>query len=450
MATTYLSYTQGTPTNNKKWTWSGWIKLGGLDIGTRYIMSAYDDANNNTNIRFLDTTGRLDFQNYVSSSDAGRLKTTMYLKDPSAWYNIVCIFDSDNVTSGDRQQIWINGVRQTVFDTETYPSSGAVSIMNADTRVAEIGRRSDGTDMWNGNMAHVHFCDGQAYAASNFGSFDATSGIWVANSSPSVTYGNNGYFMKFASGATGTDSSGEGNNMTVTGTLTTTKDNPDNNFNCPNQNQNRSGMTYLNGGTTMKGVADSTTRGGFCNFALNSGKWYYELRFGDTISGEATVGICDQDVVPQRTGANINPFSTDSLRSYGYRSGGNKITAGTSAAYGNTYADGDDIGCAMDLDAGNIWFSKNGTWQNSATIAEIAAGTTTNAAYSSMVTGKYYVVAQMYENLLKTYYNFGQGSFSGTAFSGTTYQDSNGEGIFKYEVPSGFLAICTANIKANS
>ena len=72
MATTYLSYTQGTPTNNKKWTWSGWIKLGGLDIGTRYIMSAYDDANNNTNIRFLDTTGRLDFQNYVSSSDVSK------------------------------------------------------------------------------------------------------------------------------------------------------------------------------------------------------------------------------------------------------------------------------------------------------------------------------------------------------------------------------------------
>ena len=155
------------------------------------------------------------------------------------------------------------------------------------------------------------------------------------------------------------DSGDNTNTFTTAGTLTASKDNPSNNFNCPNQNQNRSGMTFLNGGTTMKGVADSTVRGGFCNFALNAGKWYYELRFGDTISGEATVGICDQDVVPQRTGANINPFSTDSLRSYGYRSGGNKITAGTSAAYGNTYADGDDIGCAMDLDAGNIWFSKS-------------------------------------------------------------------------------------------
>ena len=71
MATTYLSDTQATPTNNKKWTWSSWCKFSGT--GEQYIMSAYTDANNNTSIRFLDATNRLDFQNYVSSSDAGRL-----------------------------------------------------------------------------------------------------------------------------------------------------------------------------------------------------------------------------------------------------------------------------------------------------------------------------------------------------------------------------------------
>ena len=37
--------------------------------------------------------------------------------------------------------------------------------------------------------------------------------------------------MKFESGSFGTDSSGNGNNMTVgAGTMTRTKDNPDNNF----------------------------------------------------------------------------------------------------------------------------------------------------------------------------------------------------------------------------
>ena len=228
MATTYLSDTQATPTNNKKWTWSSWCKFSAT--GEQYIMSAYTDANNNTSIRFLDDTNRLDFQNYVSSSDAGRLKTTRYLRDPAAWYHIVCIFDSDNATSGDRQQIWINGVRETAFDTETYPSSGAASILNASGIVAEVGRRSDNANMLNGALAHTHFCDGYAYDASYFGETDSTSGIWVAKTSPSVSYGTNGFFLKYASGASGTDSSGNGNNFTMSGTITQTKDTPDNNF----------------------------------------------------------------------------------------------------------------------------------------------------------------------------------------------------------------------------
>ena len=77
-------------------------------------------------------------------------------------------------------------------------------------------------------MAHVHFCDGYAYAASDFGETDSTSGIWIAKTSPSVSYGTNGVFLKFASGATLTDSSGNGNNMTLGGgTLTALKDSPD-------------------------------------------------------------------------------------------------------------------------------------------------------------------------------------------------------------------------------
>ena len=435
--------------SEKKGSISVWFKLGNITGTDRVIIGSYYDGTYHSAMK-INSDDRLNVFDYRSGF-ISNLTPYRILKDPAAWYHVVFEWDTTQGAAADRNKIYINGVQETSFETETNYSADDIPCWNRDYTLSIGARNSD--QYYDGEMSHLYFIQGYAYAASTFGSTDATSGIWKINTSPTINYtgtGTNSSFLKFEDSSNmDLDSGSNTNTFTTAGTLTASKDNPSNNFNCPNQNQNRSGMTYLNGGTTMKGVADSTTRGGFCNFALNSGKWYYELRFGDTISGEATVGICDQDVVPQRTGANINPFSTDSLRSYGYRSGGNKITAGTSAAYGNTYADGDDIGCAMDLDAGNIWFSKNGTWQNSATIAEIAAGTTTNAAYSTIVTGKYYVVAQMYENLLKTYYNFGQGSFSGTAFSGTTYQDSNSEGIFKYEVPSGFLAICTANISTN-
>ena len=86
------------------------------------------------------------------------------------------------------------------------------------------------TGYWTGNMAHTHLIDGTQYAASDFGEFDATSGIWVPKTGPSVTYGTNGFFLKYASGAITTDSSGNGNTMTQVGTITTTKDTPQNNF----------------------------------------------------------------------------------------------------------------------------------------------------------------------------------------------------------------------------
>jgi hypothetical protein len=46
----------------------------------------------------------------------------------------------------------------------------------------------------------------------------------------SVTYGTNGFFLKFNEGALGTDSSPNGNNFTVNGSLTPAKDTPDNVF----------------------------------------------------------------------------------------------------------------------------------------------------------------------------------------------------------------------------
>jgi hypothetical protein len=67
-----------------------------------------------------------------------------------------------------------------------------------------------------------------AYDASAFGETDATTGIWKPKLNPSVTYGTNGFFLKFNEGASiGTDSSPNGNNFTVNGSLTQTVDTPD-------------------------------------------------------------------------------------------------------------------------------------------------------------------------------------------------------------------------------
>ena len=103
-------------------------------------------------------------------------------------------------------------------------------------------------------MTHVHFVDGYAYAPSTFGETDSTSGIWKPKTAPSVTYGTNGFFLKFEnSGAMGLDSSGNSNTFTtVNGTLTQNVDTPSNVFATLNPliKMQRQLSTLLNGNLT--------------------------------------------------------------------------------------------------------------------------------------------------------------------------------------------------------
>ena len=78
---------------------------------------------------------------------------------------------------------------------------------------------------------HVHFTDGYAYDADIFGETDSTTGIWKPITSPSVSYGTNGFFLDFASSSDmGNDISGNNNDWTVNGSMTQTIDTPSNVF----------------------------------------------------------------------------------------------------------------------------------------------------------------------------------------------------------------------------
>jgi hypothetical protein len=101
-----------------------------------------------------------------------------------------------------------------------------------------------------------------------------------------------------------------------------------------------------------------------------------------------------------RISASASKFGAES-RGYGYKNDGSKTNNNSDASYGATYTTGDIIGCALDLTNGAIYFSKNGAWQNSATTSEIAAGTTTNAAYTSISSSYVYLTSS--SNLWKWY-----------------------------------------------
>ena len=443
MASTRLHRTPGSSSNQVKWTWSGWIKKCTNSL-SGCLFCAFTDANNYTELDM--GSNQIDYYNVTGGGVDARRTTSAYQRDPGAWYHVVVVWDSANATPGDRMKVYINGVEQTAFSATTDPSSSLNSIMNS-TAPQETGARALGTTtFFNGYMAHVHFCDGQAYAASDFGETDSTSGIWIAKTSPSVSYGTNGYFLKFASGALGTDSSGNGNNMTVVGDLNHNKDNPDNNFatlnpNYPSNGYSSQSPTFANGNNTLTTVNASSQWGiSPSTVALSTGKWYAECKISAT-SGDTLVGILSYNWAADQY---LGYYSGD----YGYYSSNGQIQNDGGSAYGDTYTTADIIGIYLDLDNNKLYFDKNGTIQNSGTGFTITAAADTNKE-------SYMLAAQEWNSSGNGTFqwNFGNGYF-GTDLIASASADAGGEGQFKYNPSTGtfdgsskdFRAICTNNI----
>ena len=396
----------------------------------------------------------------------GRLHTDRQFKDTSAWYHLVFIIDTANVTADDRMQIWVNGVRETSFSTDVTATVDSEWYINKSGATNYIGCHS-GTagdaNCFTGEMSHMQFYDGYAYTASDFGQTDSTSGIWTIKSSgPSSTYGTNGFFMKFEDKTNlDLDSSSNALTFTTTGTLTPTNDNPSNNFATFNNNYVPSSNlpTFSNGN---KVVTHPTTAGAWRTMAatlgVTTGKWYWEC-IGGNGSGHIYNGVCSREWLqngdPDTTGPSGEMgyvFSMPSVGIYGVN--GNLVYSNTSgngnldSGYSDTYVDTDYISTYLDLDNHKIYFSKNGTIQNSGTGQDLQTGGFTYlpciSLYNSAAAG--------------AAINFGNGTFFSTKLTGTTYSDEGGLGTFKYSPNYGgaatfdgsaknFYALCTKNLK---
>ena len=425
MASTSLNITQGSG-NRRTWTYSAWIKK----ASTGVMNTMLSVRTNNFIMRFRDDGE--DLQLYEGAGTSFQLRTNRKFRDPSAWYHIVLAVDTTQGTSSDRIKLYVNGVQETSFQTSNYPSQNYDTSFN-NSNILDIGVLSSGS-YWNGSMAHIHFTDGYAYDADTFGETDATTGIWKPKTAPSVTYGTNGFFLKFEnSGAFGTDSSGNGNNFTVNGTMTQTIDTPSNVF-CTNNPLDKSAspavLTFSNGNTTAS-VDDSTPSNGTgikSGLAFNKGKYYCECKI-NAVGGSIRLGIMDIAQLTYPT--NNNPYSF--TESYHYGSNGNKENDSNQTSYGATYTTGDIIGIAMDADNGSITFYKNGTTQG--------------VAFSSLDTSITWCFYTYIYNLASVSFNFGNGYFGTTAVSSAQNPD-DGIGIFEYSPPTGYKALCTKSINS--
>jgi len=147
---------------------------------------------------------------------------------------------------------------------------------------------------------------------------------------------------------------------------------------------------------------------------FRAGKFYWEIAYSD---GGVDIGIAPSS----SSSGSLYPSGA-----YLYASGGSKwSSSGGSQSYGTAFTAECIIGVAVDLNAGKVWFSKDGVWQSG---GDPASGT--GEAFSGL-NGEFVPFVQ------DNYY-----------YSGSKLSANFGQRSFIFSAPSGFLSLCTTNLPA--
>jgi len=427
MASAYLTRTPSGAGNGNTWTFSAWVKKSNLST-TQFLIGSSTSASDFEDIRFNANTGDLSYNRYLTNKQWG-FDSSAYLRDVSGWYHVVVN------RNGTTMNYYLNGVLQTKTNEVTSTSTGD---FNTTDEVRIGGRPDTSSNTFDGLMTHVNFVDGTAYAPTSFGQSDS-NGVWIPKPSPSVTYGTNGFFLKMDnSGNMGLDSGGGSNNFTTNGTITQAKDTPSNVFATLNPLVPYSGnLNFTNGNTTMAsdgGGASWTTRWGVSTLGMSSGKYYAEAKVGDIGSNQMyALGLC-RNVGTFAPSSSVAASGNNGL---GYYSTGNIYTGGAFSNSDNdqtgvaTFTTNDIIGLAFDRTNGTAQWYKNGS-----TVGNAVTGLSTD--------GIWHFVSNFY-NTGTSSINFGNGYFGTTAVA-SAGTNASGNGIFEYDVPTGYTALSTKGL----
>ena len=438
----YMHRTPSSSGNRKTFTSSFWVKLGDTTDCALPFPSVYQNASYGA---FLSSGVIQFFIYYTGSAWQGQLYTNRVFRDPAAWYHFVIVVDTTQATSTERVRIYVNGQRETIFSTENYPNQNQDTDWNNSGEKMGIGVNANGFGGSFGEYyaAEMHYLDGYAYGPEYFGETN-DSGIWIPKEYDG-SYGTNGFKIDGRdSSDLGDDESGQGNDFTVVNLAAHDQvgDSPTNNFCTANPLD-----SYYFAGTFKDGNLDVTTSGATGNYTFHtttqkiptSGKWYTEVRAYEIGAG-CYIGITQEPTTA------INVYLGQLSTTWGYNSGGNLYTNNSGSSYGNSYTNGDIIGIAVDMDNNKLYFSKNGTFQDS---GDPTSGSTGTGAISITGGVDYFLGASDDTGAATTsrfMWNFGQ---DGTFCNGVTAQgnkDASGIGNFYYIVPSGYKALCTKNL----
>jgi len=420
--------------NRQTWTWSGWVKRSKLNSNNAnrpFLFGASDRSSGSAYLQFglYGSDSDIDCLNFnEQSGGAYNISTQAKFRDTSAWYHVVCAYDTTQAVASDRVKIYVNGILQTITSGSTYPPQNTNGYVNYSAFPYLIGAytTSDLNITIDGYMAEVNFVDGQQLTPASFGYTEPSTGVWTPLQYTG-SYGTRGFYLNFADNSNttaatlGKDLSGNANNFTPTNFSVTAGvgndslvDSPTNygvdtgaggevrgNYCTWNPLSKDSTLALSNGNLDYSSSTNADDA--FGTLGLVSGKWYFEFT-PTSIPTLVQIGVA----------TNQNLVSDGWLsNSVSYRSDGQKYVNGSASAYGATFVANDVIGVAVDIDNNLITFYKNNVSQG---------------AISYTFTG------------LTAFPVFRLGNTGGAGSS------NFGQRPFSYTAPSGFKALCTQNL----
>ena len=377
--------------------------------------------------------------------------TDRRFRDTSQWYHLLVSSTSSNV------KLYVNGVLEDQRSSTANPyTAGAF----------DIGSSAGSIDFFDGYMAEFHWVHGTALTPSDFG-VTGDYGEWKPKEYTG-SHGSNGFHLDFAnSGSLGNDVSGNGNHFTVSNITASDQmlDTPTNNF-CTLNHLDDAVLhkgTFAEGSLKYTGAATGNPWGGGYNYQggqvgtiYTSKKFYYEWYVGSNASQWMAWGIApddyrpsqvaDRDIndtLPGRTHGIVNHgVSTDINYNLNYYDGSTTLQANQS-----NLSAGNIVMMAFDPATGKYWWGRNGTWENSGNPATGANPIVTLSNLSrNGVAHTWTAWIAMLDATHWAVMNFGQDSTFGGRTTAGGNSDDNGQGNFKYAVPTGFLALCKNNM----
>ena len=187
----YLRRTMTAGTDNKKFTFSLWIKRSKTTV-REAIFSAGDGSTNSVELRF----GSSDNLEYLDTNNSYLFITSAAYRDTSAWYHIVMRVDTTQSNEKHRARLYVNGEEVVNFSTDNrsqYALNEATTMNTA--QPLDIGRWVSAQEYFDGYMAEVHYSDGYSYGPEYYG--ENKNGVWIPKQVSGVTYGTNGFYLDF-------------------------------------------------------------------------------------------------------------------------------------------------------------------------------------------------------------------------------------------------------------